>query len=319
MSIRCCKRKDLFLILTTVLLTIAVLGCGKKSNPTLKSYEKPETPSELSVVQREDAMLVKWAYPASKENLIAQFIVLRSAGSDFEKLSHITREKRSYTDKDITVGSRYDYKVISQNPRGVYSNDSATASAIPVAASRAPQKLSYTISGDALILKWDQTDKGTLFNVYRSLEKGRYSMIPVNQEPLSTPMFKDTFYPNSVLHYTVRSLAEGKVRGEGPASEELTVDAADLVPPMPLKLQAFPAADKVILSWEDLEEIWVTGFNVYRRAGSGNFVLLGKTETPTFLDPEPPASKRDYRVAAVGLAKEGPAAEIRDVIFIPQR
>jgi len=319
MNIRRHNRKHLFLILAAVLLTAAILGCGKKGDPTLKSYEKPETPSHLTVVHREDAIFIKWAYTPAKENLIAQFIVLRSTGSGFEKLSHIDKDKRGYIDKDIKTGNTYEYKVISQNLRGVYSNDSAIASASLVQVPLPPTKLSYSVSGNTLTLVWEHANKGTLFNVYRSTEKGKVSMKPINPEPLSEPTFKDTFSVNSVFHYTVRSLTGSNVRNEGLASEELTVDAADLVPPMPLNLQAFPSPDRVILSWAEIDELWVTGFNVYRKTDNNDFVLLGKTQTPTFLDPDAPASKRDYRVAAVGTAKEGPAAEIKDVIFIPQR
>jgi len=307
------------LILTVVLLTTAVFGCGKKGEPTLKTYERPETPSNLSVVHRENAMFITWAYTRAKEYLITQFIVLRSTGSEFEKLAHIDKEKRGYIDKDIKIGSRYEYKVISQNFRGVYSNDSAIASASPVQVPLPPTKLSYTVSGNTVTLVWERTDTGTLFNVYRSTEKGKYGMKPLNPEPLSEPTVKDSFSVNSVFHYMVRSLTASSVRDEGRASEELTVDAADLVPPMPLNLQAFAASDKVFLSWTELDELWVTGFNVYRKTDNNDFVLLGRTQTPTFLDPEAPAIKRDYRVAAAGLSKEGPAAEIKNIIFIPQR
>lgn len=311
--------RDLFLILTVVLLTTALLGCGKKGDPTLKSYEKPETPSNLAVVHREDAIQITWAYPPAKEHLISQFIVLRAAGSGFEKLSFVEKEKRSYIDREIRTGTTYKYKVISRNPLGVFSNDSAVVSAAPVQVLLPPSKLSYSVSGNTVTLAWERTDRGALFNVYRSTEKGKYGMQPINPEPLSEPTLKDSFSVNTVFHYTVRSLTGSSIRDEGPASEELTVDAADLVPPVPANLQAFPAPDKVFLSWRELDERWITGFNVYRKADSGNFVLLGKTQTPTFVDPEAPASKRDYRVTAVGVSKEGPAAEIKDIIFIPQR
>lgn len=317
--VRCNKRRYLFLTLTVVLLSTAVFGCGKKGAPTLKSYERPPTPSNLSVVHREDAMFIMWEYPPAKEHLLTQFIVMRSTGSEFNKLSAVEKEKRSYIDKEIQTGNTFNYKVISQNLRGVYSNDSAIASTAPVAVPLPPSKLSYTVSGNTVTLVWEHADTGTLFNVYRSAEKGKYGMTPINPEPLSEPRFTDTFSLHGVFHYSVRSLTGSRLRDEGPVSEELTVDAADLVPPVPSNLQAFPAPDKVFLSWREPDERWITGFNVYRKTGNNDFVLLGKTQTPTFLDPEAPVSKRDYRVVAVGATKEGPAAEIRNIIFIPQR
>jgi len=122
-----------------------------------------------------------------------------------------------------------------------------------------------------------------LFNVYRSTEKGKYGMRPINPEPLSEPAFKDTFSVNSVVSYTVRSLTGSSVRDESSASEELTVDAADLVPQMPLNLQAFPAPDRVILSWTELDELWITGFKVYRKTGDGDFILWAGRRPRHFL------------------------------------
>ncbi len=316
---RCHRQTELILLLTAVVLTATIFGCGKKGDPTLKSYDKPEAPSSIGVVHRENSIFISWAYPQTKEYLLSQFHILRSAGSGFEKLAIVDKESRSYVDKEISTGITYEYRVIAQNLRGTQSNSSAAASVAPVKVPLRPTKLTYSISENTVTLAWEPGTRGDLFNVYRSTEKGRYGMKPINSEPLSMPSFRDTFSVNTVFYYTVRSLTGGSVRDEGPASEELTIDAADLVPAMPLNLQAFPAPDKVFLSWAELDELWITGFNVYRKTGNSDFILLGRSQTPTFLDPEAPVSNRDYRVTALGTSQEGPAAEIRDVIFIPQR
>jgi len=319
MKIYSCRSKQLVLILIAVMLATAVFSCGKKGDPTLKSYEKPETPSNVAAIHREDAVFLKWGYTPAKENLIAEFVVLRSTGAEFEKLSHIEKEKRAYIDKDIKAGNTYQYKVISQNFRGVYSNDSIVASASIVQVPAPPAKLSYTVAEDTVTITWVPVDKDSLYNVYRSTKPGIHGMKPLNPAPLSEPVFKDTLSLNTVNYYIVRSLTAGSARNEGAASEELVVDPADLIPRMPLNLQAFPAADKVFLVWTELDERWVTGYNVYRKIGAGDFVLLGKTQVPTFVDPEAPATKRDYRIAAVGTGKEGPATEIKNVVYIPQQ
>ncbi|MBI5074564.1 MAG: hypothetical protein HZB62_05275 [Nitrospirae bacterium] len=305
--------------MTAILLSIAVFGCGKKGDPTLKSYERPETPSNLGIVHREDSLFITWAYPPAKEYLLSQFLVLRRTGQEFEKLAVVDKESRSYIDTKISAGSTYEYKVVSQNLRGVQSSDPAAVSASPLQAPLRPTKLSYSVSGNTVTLVWEPSARGTLFNVYRSTEKGKFGMKPINPEPLSEPIVKDAFSVNTVFHYTVRSLTGGSARGEGPASDELTIDARDLVPPMPRNLQAFPAPDKVFLSWTELDELWITGFNVYRKTDNDDFVLLGKTQTPAFLDAEAPSSKKDYRITAVGISKEGPAAEIKSIFYIPQR
>jgi len=37
------------------------------------------------------------------------------------------------------------------------------------------------------------------------------------------------------------------------------------------------------------------------------------------VDKDPADARRDYRITAVGPSKEGPAAEITNVLYIPQR
>jgi len=78
--------------------------------------------------------------------------------------------------------------------------------------------------------------------------------------------------------------------------------------------------ENVFLLWKEAPETWVVGYRVYREVDEKEgFIFIGKTQTPTFLDKERPLTKRNYRVTALGPSKEGPASEIRDVIFVPYR
>jgi hypothetical protein len=301
-----------------LVLTLAA-ACGKKGDPTLRSYEKPDAPSSLTALHREDSIILRWSYPRSQEGLIAEFIVLRSTGTGFEVLSHLEKGKRIFTDKDIRIGSTFRYKIICRNYRGIDSNESNTVSATPAQSPPPPRNLSYTIKNKAVLLSWEPLNIGEQYNIYKADDKGTYGLIPLNPGPLSVPEFKDAFNVNTIVHYTVRSLTETDVRNEGPASNELIVNPADLVPPRPENLQAFPSADRIFLSWSEPSEPWVTGFRVYKRTGNTDYLLIGQTQIPTFVDQGPSDMKRDYRVTAVGPEKEGPAAEIGNVIFIPQR
>jgi len=314
------SRSHCLLVITVLFLTIVLLvSCGKKGPPTLTSFEKPDAPSSVIAVHREGAMTLRWNYPRKQEGFIAEFIVLRSTGADFEKLSHREKDKRMFVDHDIKTGITYRYKIITQNARGVYSDDSPTIEATPARPPLPPTSLSYVVRGDMVVLSWTPLNAADKFNVYKSGDKGAYGLTPLNQTPLSEPHFTDTFSVNTVVYYTIRSLTGSAIRDEGEASEELCVDPADLVPPRPENVQVYPASDRIFLSWSEPVEPWVTRFRVYKRTDKNDFILVGETQIPTFVDNDRSVSRRDYRITAVGPSKEGPPAEITNVVYTPQR
>ncbi|NJD55658.1 MAG: hypothetical protein FIA94_04535 [Nitrospirae bacterium] len=309
----------LAMIAAFVLPAILLCSCGKKGDPTLRTFMKPEAPSSLTAMHREGTIMLQWHYERSQEALIAEFIVLRSTGTDFQKLSHLEKTQRTFVDRDIKDGTTYRYKVIAQSFRGIYSGDSPVAEASPAAAPQPPGSLSYTVSGNTVALSWSPRNAGDKFNVYRTAEKGSYGLTPLNPAPLSEPSFTDTFSVNKIVYYTVRSLTGSSIRDEGGPSEELRFDPADLTPSAPENIEAYPAADRVFLAWTASPEPWVTGYRVYRRTGGSEYVFVGKTQIPTFVDMDSALTRRDYRITAVGPAKEGPAAEITDIVHTPQR
>ena len=301
------------------LLAAFSAACGKKGPPTLKSFEKPAAPSAPTAVHREDALILRWQYARTGEASIAEFVVLRSTGAEFEKLSHIPKDKRTFIDRDIKTGQTYRYKVIAQNYRGIYSDDSPVVEAAPAAVPLPPENLSYTVRDGFVILSWTARDKETKYNVYKTSEKGVYGLASANQTPLSEPVFRDGLSVNRVIYYTVRSLTGSEVRDEGAASEELAVDPAELVPSQPQNIQAYPSSDRTFLSWSEASEPWVTGYRIYRKIGEGEYTLIGSTQIPTFVDSDAPSVRRDYRITAVGPAREGPAADVTGVVYTPQR
>jgi hypothetical protein len=314
------RETSLLLRIAGVCLLAAFLAaCGKKGPPTLRSFEKPDAPSSLSAVHREGTMILRWQYARTGEAAVAEFIVLRSTGAEFAKLSHIAKDKRTFIDRDIRAGSTYRYKVITQNFRGVYSDDSPIVEAAPASTPLPPRDLSYTVKDDTLTLSWTPPDEGARYNVYKTAEKGAYGLTPANQTPLAEPLFRDGLSVSRIVYYTVRSLTGSEIRDEGAASEELAVDPADLIPPRPENVQAYPSPDRIVLSWSEVSEPWVTGYRVYRQTGGSEYVLIGTTQIPTFVDIDAASVRRDYRVTAVGPAKEGPAAEITNVVYTPQR
>ncbi|GAB4488314.1 MAG: fibronectin type III domain-containing protein [Thermodesulfovibrionales bacterium] len=308
-----------FLACLTLGLCLSLSACGKKGEPTLKSFEKPPAPAQLRAIHRENELILQWDYPRGQEAQLADFVLYKSSGAEFEKLVNIERSNRSYGDREIRQGTTYQYKLIAQNYRGVYSTESNTLTAAPGNVPAAPHSLSYTIRDNTVVIGWDHPAAGATFNVYRSFEKDKFGMTPVNDAPLAESVFTDTLNTVRPVYYVVRSLAGGPLRGEGPASPVLAVDPADLVPGKPQKIQALAGEDKVFLSWEAPPEPWLKGFRIYRRMRGEEYIAIGETQIPTFTDSTDTKTRRDYRVHALGPVNEGPGVEVLAVSYTPQR
>jgi len=316
------NRRNLFLLLFCLLLAICALlsACGKKGQPTLASYEKPAPPSGLSAIHRGSEILLSWEFPKDKEPALKGFYLMRSSGGDFEKLSFLENDKRSYTDTTFKTGTIYKYKIVAVNLRGIIGKDSNIITLTPGIPPPPPGKVSFKVGRDSLLLSWESAGTGILYNVYKSYEKGVYSLIPLNKQPLAETSFADQLDTKKVVYYTIRSLMGYAWRDEGNASEEIKIDPSEFIPSSPENLKAVATQESVYLTWKEPPEDWVTGYKVYRKIeGEKDFKFIAETPIPSFIDKEAPLTKRNYRVTALGPSREGAPAEIDGVIFIEQR
>jgi fibronectin type 3 domain-containing protein len=297
-----------------------LIACGKKGDPTLKSYEKPDSPAHLRAIHRESEIILFWEFPRDKEFSIKGFFLMKTTTGDFERIAFLENNKRSHVDKDFKTGSEYKYKIISQSLKGVMSSDSNIITITPNPPPSPPRKVQWKVEHNSLLLNWENAGNGILYNIYKSDKQNVYSFIPVNKEPVQGTSFIDTFDVKRTVYYTIRSIKGRDLKDEGPASDEIEINPSEFVPSSPTGLQAIVTEEKVNLIWKEAPETWVIGYRVYREVDTnGGVVLIGETQTPAFLDREKPLKKRTYRVTALGPAKEGPATEIRDVVFIPYR
>jgi fibronectin type 3 domain-containing protein len=307
------------LIFSYFLFLLILISCGKKGEPTLKSYEKPDPPSNLRAIHRESEIILLWDFPKNKEKSIRGFYLMKLKGADFERI-FLEADKRSHIDREFTTGSQYAYKIISQNLRGILSNNSNVIEIEPRALLLPPGKLVYKIEYDLLTLTWEDIGNGIFYNIYKSDQKGMYSVYPLNAEPVKGTSFRDRFDINKTVYYTIRSLWGGTVRDEGPPSEELEVNPSEFIPSPPEGLRALTRQDGVQLLWHEAPETWVTGYKVYRETDKKEgFIFIGETSVPAYFDKGKPSKKRSYRVTALGPSKEGPASEINDVVLVPLR
>ncbi len=294
-----------------LLLTVLLLAsCGKKGPPTLKSYEKPDPPANLKALHIENKILLQWSH-ARKESLKG-FNVLKSSGSDFQKIAFVGKEENSYADTDFKEDVTYKYKIAAQSLKSVTSDDSNAVTMKPMAVPAAPVNLSFSVGNNSILLSWEGVNRDIHYNIYKSFEKGKYGMEPLNAEPEKTGSYSDTLETANPVYYSVRAALNTEERHEGPASNEIEVNHADFMPSMPEGLQAVPADDKVILSWKENPETWVVKYRIYRKTSQKEeFEVAGESKTPAFTDSEMIGKRHIYRVTAVGPSKESePSKEV---------
>ncbi|TAL26130.1 MAG: hypothetical protein EPN94_03885 [Nitrospirae bacterium] len=293
-----------------VLILFLLIACGKKEPPTLKAYEKPDAPSGIKAIHREKNIILSWSYN-TRENLKG-FHILRAAGTDsqqenteFKKITFIEKDKNSYTDTDFKTEASYKYKIVALNLKNVLSNDSNVITVKPLPVPPAPENVSFHIGNDALSISWASTRENILYNIYRSSEKGKYGIAPVNDEALKAASYTDNFDPDKTVYYTVRGALNNEYRDEGPASDEIEVNPADFTPSGPEGINAVFAGDKVVISWKENPEVWVKKYRVYRKTNEKEgFKPAGEPVTPAFTDREKTGTKHFYKITAVGPLKE---------------
>jgi fibronectin type 3 domain-containing protein len=295
-----------FAMTLTILLAFLMVSCGKKGPPTLKAYEKPQAPSGLFAVHREDRIILSWSYPGNLRSSLKEFLVLRSVDGGFEKIGAVGDDRSSFIDETFRLDVPHRYKVVAQNLKGVISSDSNVITLIPGHVPPVPEDLHFAPKADSVELSWKSSGEGVCYNIYKTAERGRYSDVPLNKEPECTTSFRDSVVsPDSAVYYTVRALRKTGIRDEGYASAELEVNPAHFVPSPPADLRIVRGKDKVHLMWKESPEPWVKGYRVYRRRGKEQeFALLGQVRIPTFTDAEKIKGKVSYMIRALGPQSE---------------
>ncbi len=288
------------LLMLFLLPVILLASCGRKGPPTLPVYEQPPAPSELTVVHREGEIVLEWDYPSRKRRMVKEFRIMRSGTS-----IAATREL-SYVDSDIKTAREYSYKVLALSKEGVPGEGSREVKLKVLEVPSAPAGLEAEVVARGVRLRWSHLQEGVLFNVYRSAEKGLSPLRPANREPITSTEFIDNPYMAKPVFYTVRAFTGGLERHEGAKSGEVEIRPEDFVPSPPEGLKAVLTGGKVLLAWEESPEVWVRAYRVYRALGGEDFVLVGESRTPTFIDGEVLEGRVSYKVKALGPALEGP-------------
>ncbi len=307
------------IIIICCVCLILTISCGKKGNPTLKVYEKPFSPANITSFHRHDGIYLFWQYPVQESQKIKGCQVLKSVdgGVNFKELVFLNPQELSYTDRDFTVGNNYYYKLRCLSHRGVLSDASEIIKISPVKPPEKPREILSTIKNDSIEIRW-QIHPEAKANIYKTFEKGSYSLYPINSKPLSDNIFIDKLEPSRIVYYTVRPLWGTQIRDEGISSDEIEVNPAFFMPSSPSGLTYAYAQEKIYLLWKENPENWVKGYRVYKKSNpEEEFILIAETSIPVIVDAAPFASTTlFYYVTALGPFAQSAPSEIIEAITV---
>lgn len=311
----------IFICLVAVFAGVLLPACGKKGEPTLVSFFKPAPVMKISVLHREDALLLSWSYSVSSEmqDMIKGFSLEKAVGSPanntpvFKKVVFLPVSKTRYTDKDFTPGKVYFYRIRVLSARDIVSDQSPAIKVVPAVLPPPPDGLSSEVKNDSVEIRWAKVPGKVKYNIYKSHEKNVSAGELLNKTALSEPFYSDKVDTRLPSYYFVRSLLDSEIKDEGFPSEVLEVDPSSFVPSKPSALTYVYVPQGLVLLWNANPESWVKGYRVYRKRDKGGFGLIGETTTPTFKDKEPLTAGTVYRITALGPSRESEASEPLEV------
>jgi fibronectin type 3 domain-containing protein len=313
MNIR--RQSCFFVFFIGILGLLFIASCGKKGDPTLKSFEKPMPAKDVRAARRENEIIISWSYPSVERQKIKGFYVEKAEGEsrEYKNITFLKEDASQFIDKDFKTGRTYFYRISVYSLRDVISDASPVIKASPSSLPQPPENFSYKLLTDAVEIKWNGI-KDAKYNVYKTFEKGKYPASSVNGEPLKEPVFKDKVITEKPVYYSVRSLLDGEMREEGFQSKEFEINPKSFVPSRPSGLKFVPSEKKVYLMWTENPETWINGYRVYRKRASENaFKMIGEATTPAFADNESLSSKTFYYVSAMGPQQESGLSETIEV------
>lgn len=217
-------------------------------------------------------MKIEWS--ASDPN-IKRYYIYRKNGNNWKFIAQTTN--KYYVDSTAVSGKTYTYtvKALSATNAGGYSANGSTAQFLATAKIN---PLTFNTANSSVV-SWKPVSGATGYEIYRKVGNAKYWTLVKKVTNTKTCTFYDTYKKSSgtVFTYTVRAY-NSKVRAYYDVDG---VSAMFLSMPV-FTSQQIPSTDSALCietKWQPVNG--ATGYNVYRRAPGGSWVLL-KRNTAEF-------------------------------------
>jgi len=345
-------------VFVLVLLTGFLFSCGKKTMIRAPIKVRPPAVNDLKCFVKTRLVELQWHIPPWKKNVsggkVAKFQIWRALEKKSEKNcpgcpkeftpvtivdlqypfpAHVKGNIVMWRDLNITIGNRYQYRVVTIDTAG---NESLISNTVIANVSNTPAPVEITrvvATPKGINLEWKdpkirtngKSDLRTHFYLIFRRKLGS-TWEQLNNRPLDKLLFTDDrVMPDEVYEYMVRV----QVDQEGTPtlsdlSETVQVKALELPPPAPPDtVWALPSSKGIEIHWMQSEEgKKLLGYNVYRKKSDGSIEKINESplKTMSFLDTNIEEGKiYNYAVTAVrGGEKtvEGPYSKWVEIRFV---
>ncbi|MDQ3259012.1 MAG: fibronectin type III domain-containing protein, partial [Acidobacteriota bacterium] len=233
----------------------------------------PSAPTGLTASPRNASVTLSWAASAGATT----YNVKRSSASGGPHATIATGvTTTSYSNTGLANGTTYYYVVSAVNANGE-SDNSAEASATPLAPPAAPTGLTATAGNAQVSLTWTASAGATSYNVKRATTAGGpYASIVTG---VTTTGYTNTGLVNGTTYYYVVSAVNAN--GESANSSEASATTA---PAVPTGLTAAAGNAQVRLSWN--ASAGATGYKIFRATSPGSYSspLVSSITTTSYTD-----------------------------------
>jgi hypothetical protein len=268
---------------------------GSPHQVTLTAAAVPGAPSNLSAVPAGYGK-IRLSWTDNSTNETAMELFRQVGGGSLTRIAVLAPNTTSYTDYSAAGSTAYTYQVRAANDfwASAFSNPASIATPFPPAA---PSGLTAAQAGNKITLAWTvNSSNETALEVYRQVGTGSLALLAV-LAPKSNRFTDTSVVGGTAYTYQVRVANDYWASAyTNPAS----VTTA-LPPAAPTGLKAIGYSyNKVTLAWTDNSGN-ETAFEIYRKTGSGGFVLVGVVapNTTLFVDTTvSPATRFTYQVRA---------------------
>jgi fibronectin type 3 domain-containing protein len=240
----------------------------------------PSSPQNLQSRPGDGYVVLSWDVPSSDGgSAITEYMIKRSTSYGKEVLlERVGVSITSYTDKEVTNGQTYYYKVSAvnkENEEGTFASTKATPRS-SVTTPSVPQKLQSATGDGYVVLSWavPSNDGGSAivkYKIYRGTSSGgeRY----LDSASATTTYYKDIAVKNGQTYYYHVTA----VNAAGESSPSNDVSAKPQGPPgSPRNVKAAAGDSYVNLEWfapSDDGGSKITKYNIYRGTTSGGETL----------------------------------------------